>query len=274
MVALGLCVALVALNLQGGGPASGKPDRDVLYDDSWFQAAEGIEVGADTHPMYDLAAPAQIPCDIPAFDASSASEWETFTDAVGPCLNDMWLPRLREMGLRPEEPHYVVKDELPRDLRGESAEEGVTLAYYMEHDLSITVLVPSVKQLLPYPNMEDERIWFALLAHEYGHHVQGEAGLLDAAYSLEADADTESEELAVGRQIELQAECFAGVGIAGVEGHGAGDVTFVNQNFNGDSGDSDSHGSTDNRVHWFYEGARGDTLQGCNTFGADSSLTR
>lgn len=274
LTALVLCVALMAVNLQGGGTVSGKPGRDVLYDRTWFQAAGSVDIDTSAHPVYGLATPAQVSCDIPAFDPASVSGWEDFTEAVGPCLNDMWLPVLQEIGLRPQEPNYVVLDELPDEFRAETGEDGVTLAYYMGHDLSITVLVPSVRKLLPYPNMRDERVWFALLAHEYGHHVQGETGLLDAAYSLERAADSEAAELAVSRRIELQAECFAGIGTAGVREHGVSDVTFVNRNFNEDGGDSDSHGSTANRVHWFFEGARSSTLEGCNTFGADEGLTR
>ncbi|UOE21698.1 neutral zinc metallopeptidase [Thermobifida halotolerans] len=270
------CVTLMTTTLSGGSEAqaSGKPRREVLYEDNWFHTAKGITVDAASHPFYNLAAPSPVDCDIPDFDPSSAAEWETFTDTIGPCLNEMWLAPLEEMGLRPEEPHYVIMDELPPELRGESEEEGFTLAYYMEHDLSITILVPSVKRLLPYPNMDDERIWFALVAHEYGHHVQGETGLLDAAYDLERDAGSQAEQLRVGRQIELQAECLAGTGTAVVDDHDADDVAFVNRNFNEDTGDSDTHGSADNRVHWFNSGATGETMQACNTFDSEAALIR
>lgn len=274
-VSLVVCVALTVSTLGGGiAQASGKPHREVLYEDSWFHTARGIPVDVVSHPFYDLPAPRTVECALPDFDPSSVSEWEAFTDAVGPCLNEMWLPSLEEMGLRPEEPHYVVTDEIPPDLRGESEEEGVTLAYYMEYDLSITILVPNVRKLLPYPNMDDKRIWFALVAHEYGHHVQGETGLLDRAYTLERKAGSEAEELQVGRQIELQAECLAGTGVARLSVHDGGDVAFVNRTFNEGTGDSDTHGSADNRVHWFDSGAAAETMEACNTFAADTGLVR
>lgn len=274
-VSLVLCVALTVSTLTGDtAQASGKPHRDVLYEDSWFHTAKSIPVDVASHPFYDLPFPETVDCEIPDFDPSSAAEWETFTDTIGPCLNEMWLTPLEEMGLRPEEPHYVVLDEIPADLRGESEEEGVTLAYYLEHELSITIVVPNVRKLLSYPNMEDERIWYALVAHEYGHHVQGETGLLDAAGTLERKAGSEAEELKVGRQIELQAECLAGTGVAVLSGHDAEDVAFVNRHFNEDTGDSDTHGSAANRVYWFEAGATAETMEACNTFAADTGLVR
>lgn len=273
LTALALCAALLSTNLRADTQISGKPSRDTRYDNTWFHTAEGVEIDAVSHPFYYLAAPEPVSCDIPSFDPTSEREWETFTDTVGPCLNDLWLGPLKEMGLRPEEPEYTILDEIPDHLR-DSSGEGVTLAYYTEHNLTIAIVVPNVRRLLLSPEMADERIWFSLVAHEYGHHVQGETGLLDAAYDLERDAEDPDERALVGRQIELQAECFAGTGVAGIAGHDAEDVSFVNRHFNAGTGDSDSHGSAGNRVRWFSAGATGGTMQECNTFDAEPQLVR
>ncbi|WP_146088104.1 neutral zinc metallopeptidase [Thermobifida fusca] len=270
-----LCAVMTAATLRGGTVhASGKPHRDVRYADSWFHTAGAIPVDVADHPFYALPAPGAVACEIPEFNAATVAGWEEFTEVIGPCLNAMWLSPLEELGLRPQEPHYVILDEIPAELRDESEEEGVTLAYYLEHELSITILVPNVRKLLRYPGMDDKRIWFALVAHEYGHHLQGETGLLDAAYTLQLDAKSTRQELQLGRQIELQAECLAGTGVAAIAGHDHADVAFVNRNFNEGTGDSDTHGSADNRVHWFNAGATAETMAACNTFAAEDRLVR
>ncbi|WP_285760442.1 neutral zinc metallopeptidase [Nocardiopsis ansamitocini] len=271
VVSLVLCVGLMVVSIQDGSTSPGKPERP--YDSSWYSSADPIAVDIQDHPLYDLSPPAPVDCDVPAFDASSAAEWESFTETVGPCLDAMWNPTMAELGLHPETPSYVVLDKVPPEMEGDD-EEGWVLAYYMDYDLTITVLVPSVRNLLPYPNMGDERIWFALLAHEYGHHIQGQTEILAESDSVGNSSTSDNEFLDSSRRVELQAECFAGAAFTAVNGYGADDAEFTNRNFNADSADSTSHGSATNRVHWFDSGAEMETLEACNTFGASKALTK
>jgi len=50
-----------------------------------------------------------------------------------------------------------------------------------------------------------------VLAHEVGHHVQNLLGILNKAQNLKHSAKSQRDENRVQVQVELQADCFAGV---------------------------------------------------------------
>jgi predicted metalloprotease len=113
-----------------------------------------------------------------------------------------------------------------------------------------------------------------VIAHEVGHHVQNQLGLLEAGRSNDASVRT-----------ELQADCFAGVWAnranaqshildqgdieAGINAATAiGDDRLQQRSRGYVVPDSFTHGSSAQRARWFGRGAQtGDPLQ-CDTFHA------
>ena len=111
----------------------------------------------------------------------------------------------------------------------------------------------------------------AILAHEYGHHVQELSGLLLAASEQLDDvgADTPAGR-EVSRRIELQANCFAGLFLAAVAGRGPVTRGLADQavaDFR-NGGLSDTHGSRTHQAGWARTGYRGGTTAACNTWSA------
>jgi uncharacterized protein len=119
-----------------------------------------------------------------------------------------------------------------------------------------------------------------VIAHEYGHHIQNLLGLLDAG----RDAGAEGGAV----RTELQADCYAGVW-----GGNAVDTGFlqpltdeqIGQALNaamviGDdriqettqgqvNPETWTHGSSEQRQHWFSVGLQEKTASACDTFNAD-----
>jgi predicted metalloprotease len=126
-------------------------------------------------------------------------------------------------------------------------------------------------------------------AHEYGHHIQNQLGTMDSADRTATGADSD------GVRLELQADCYAGMWVgaaATVEDPDRPGVTFLepvteaelaealsaaqaigDDHIQAQSGsaitpDSWTHGSSEQRQHWFTVGYEQGSLAACDTFAA------
>ena len=122
-----------------------------------------------------------------------------------------------------------------------------------------------------------------VIAHEVGHHVQDELGILGKVDAQRQNADQRTAN-ALSVKLELQADCFAGVWGHSTAQRNVIDNADVQTALNaaaaiGDDRlqkasqgyvvpDSFTHGSSAQRVSWFERGLKGGDLNQCNTFGA------
>jgi uncharacterized protein len=123
-----------------------------------------------------------------------------------------------------------------------------------------------------------------VVAHEIGHHVQDELGILSQANEIRGRV-SEEESNAISVRIELQADCLAGIWGRGVEEQfGAIEPGDVEEAMNaarqiGDDTlqrnagqvpmpESFTHGTSAQRARWFQTGLRSGELQDCDTFSA------
>jgi predicted metalloprotease len=117
-----------------------------------------------------------------------------------------------------------------------------------------------------------------VIAHEVGHHVQDLLGTLDQASAAQARA-SRTEGNAIQVQIELQADCFAGVWAAndknllepgdmeeGLRAAAAiGDDTLQRQSQGRVVPESFTHGSSAQRVQWLRKGLESGDPAACDT---------
>ena len=126
-----------------------------------------------------------------------------------------------------------------------------------------------------------------VIAHEVGHHVQDELGILPRVTQAQQAANSQSDANALQVRVELQADCFAGVWANHAQQKhsflDAGDVDQALQTASaiGDDRlqkemqgyvvpDSFTHGTSEQRKRWFSNGFNSGQLSSCNTLSANS----
>jgi hypothetical protein len=125
-----------------------------------------------------------------------------------------------------------------------------------------------------------------VIAHEVGHHVQNLLGVLPRVQQQQQAAQGKAEANHLQVEVELQADCFAGVWAnhsqqkwnllepgdieAALRTAAAiGDDTLQKQAQGYAVPDSFTHGTSAQRQRWFDAGLKGGTVANCNTFGAN-----
>ncbi len=112
-----------------------------------------------------------------------------------------------------------------------------------------------------------------VIAHEVGHHVQNELGLLEKAQGQGNSASV---------NLELQADCFAGVWANSISGAGVFEPGEIQEALDAAAAVGDdriqqkvdgqinpetwTHGSSEQRVTWFNKGFSSGKPADCNTF--------
>jgi hypothetical protein len=120
-----------------------------------------------------------------------------------------------------------------------------------------------------------------VLAHELGHHVQKLTGIEGKVRQLQENNSRAVNPLSV--KLELQADCFAGVWAHTTQQRGllekgdvesalgaasaVGDDRLQKMSTGRISPESFTHGTSEQRMHWFSAGLDGGTTTACNTFG-------
>jgi hypothetical protein len=126
-----------------------------------------------------------------------------------------------------------------------------------------------------------------VIAHEVGHHVQDELGILQNVMQKQRGASDKAESNALQVRIELQADCLAGVWANRAQAKhnflDPGDVDQALQTATaiGDDRlqkevqgyvvpDSFTHGTSEQRKRWFLNGFNSGQVNACNTMSASS----
>ncbi|MCP2259632.1 hypothetical protein LX15_003337 [Streptoalloteichus tenebrarius] len=210
----------------------------------------------------------QVTCQLPRFSPDPAGQ-DAFYRAALPCLEAAWAPAFRAAGLplKPVELRTITGS--VKTPCGNLTQEDT--AYYCDGVIYMTALYYSQREKLG--NRAGK--YLAVLAHEYGHHVQESSGILKAGWDRMYEVGPETPAgLELSRRKELQATCFGAMFIAAVGGKGSVDRTMVNdavQDF-GDRGDWPNngkprdHGRPEVNKAWANQGLRTNSTAQCNTW--------
>lgn len=276
---LGVLVAMVVLI--GAGAFSGGLQQRVTGYASAQSAPETSDTGQASGPkpaarVRELAtnpllakgvALSPVTCELPHLGRSPA-ELTAFYQAEMKCLDAAWNPALTSVH-ELTFPSALAVSVPAHSACGPAPDSKQALAYYCAGD--ITIYAPSDWMLAAVGLNKASHL--ATIAHEYGHHVQNESGILDAAEDKTVSPNGDSPpDLEISRRVELQANCFGALFIADAEGRGAISKALANATIAdyGNTDDSDTHGSRENQLGWAKAGFAGKTPASCNTWAASA----
>ncbi|MDT7796638.1 MAG: uncharacterized protein QOI78_71 [Actinomycetota bacterium] len=229
---------------------------------------------SDAKPVPELArnpllaagiTPGPAECALPDL-GRSADQLRAYYRALADCLEQSWRPALEKAG----EPTLTatVSVTLPEHSAcGAAPTENEAVAYYCGGD---TTIYAPTDWMLSDAGLNKAR-HIATIAHEYGHHVQRESGILSAAADKMTSPDEDSPaDKEIVRRIELQANCFGSLFLSAVAGSGSISRSLANAAVAdyGRANDSDTHGSRAHQLSWAKSGYDGKSTKSCDTWSA------
>ncbi|MFI9451074.1 neutral zinc metallopeptidase [Amycolatopsis sp. NPDC052450] len=210
----------------------------------------------------------KVTCELPRLRGTK-EQLDAFYLALIPCLERAWHPVLTQVG-EPRIPVAVNLHDVSNTACGPPPPASEAMGFYCSDDK--TIFLPLPRQLA---NGGPELLTqLFLLAHEYGHHVQEQSGILRKHDTLYREADGDQVKiLDLSRRLELQADCFSTLFLANAAGRGsigAGLIAPLKQGgFEGE--DSETHGSAKNATLWQKRGLTAKDTSACNTFAAPAN---
>jgi uncharacterized protein len=233
-----------------GSPSSQSPKaRSVLETATNPLLADGLSLPAVT-------------CTLPAMSRDTEQLRAYYQAAIG-CLDEAWRPVLEKVNEPFSSPKLEI--EAGRSLCGEAPSAEEATAYYCSGG---KVIFMPVDRLLDQAGLS-QAAHIAVLAHEYGHHVQALSGILIAAYEQGEKVDKDSPlKLELTRRAELQANCFSGMFIASVNGRGSVSAKLgkaAADSFKDTVADK-THGTVKHQIRWGKDGFDKNRTASCNTW--------
>ncbi len=242
----------------------------------------------ETNPVYATTLAAPVRCEIPEDNVHVMDDAELerrMADYVE-CLTRVWGPALEEAGFESYLPEVIVYPS-----GGEIQTQCGTMpsynAFYCSADQNL-YLAADVAALMPRGLSSSQVLFDLVMAHEYGHAVQGRTGVLAASTALAYEADSRETSDMLMRRSEVQADCFAGQGIRsigaslGIEEQDVADIQEITyeigddrlaERFRAEEAGAD-HGLGENRRLWTTRGLASGDVAACNTFMAPEEEVR
>ncbi|SDI36243.1 hypothetical protein SAMN05421505_14610 [Sinosporangium album] len=202
--------------------------------------------------------------------ASMAAFMERFTD----CLDRTWEAGFAEAGVRFTRPGRVFWDTPGRGPCGDYPVAGAS-AFYCPINRGMYVGTRDIVKASGGVPGAMYGVYARVLAHEYSHHVQDQAGILSLAWRLR-DSTPAVEANEITRRVELQAQCLAGAYFGAVRrtlpmGEGQWALVLNDSRSRGEDrkpeGERD-HGSGANYAGWLDRGYNAGHPGVCDTWTA------
>ena len=214
-----------------------------------------------------------------AADVCAADPAIRFSCQVLASTEDRWGEMFTEAGSRYEPPRMVVYDSNTRS--GCGSAQSAMGPFYCPLDRGIYLDPDFFRELAQRHGAQGDFAQAYVIAHEVGHHVQTVGGTADAIRNAQSRV-SEREANALQVQMELQADCYAGVWAArertamepgdleeGMTAAGAiGDDTLQRAGQGHVVPESFTHGSAAQRQEALMRGWRGGTPAACESYTA------
>ena len=205
-----------------------------------------------------------------------------FVSVVLADTEDVWNQVFKSMGRTYDDPKLVLYSSRVSSACGlASAASG---PFYCPEDQKAYLDLSFFQEMKVRLHAPGEFAQAYVIAHEIGHHVQNELGILGRAAADRARSDQRGSN-AISVRVELQADCFAGVWAYHADrtkhiieqgdleaalnaASAVGDDRLQRRARGVVVPDAFTHGSSAQRMRWFKRGFEGGNLKACDTFSA------
>ncbi len=268
-----LCVvAVLGYTLAGPGRP---PDRRTAAGGG---AHPGTREAAVDSALYRSGPLTQARCRLPKIRAHDENSMLAFLGTLSDCLDAVWERQFAKAGLTGfSTPHRVFWDVPGVSPCGSYPAPGAAAFYCPANDTMYVGLEDIVAASGGEP-VSHYAVYARVIAHEYGHHVQEDAGILGYGHRLMAAGSLAARD-EVSRRIELQAQCFAGAFLSAeratlpmtAEQYRA---VLADARARGEDAlppDRRDHGSGRHYAGWIARGYDGRALAACDTWTAAPS---
>ncbi|MGD7733473.1 neutral zinc metallopeptidase [Propionibacteriaceae bacterium G57] len=205
--------------------------------------------------LYALEFPSPMTCPTIPEGIEKRSEFQKLARQLVTCQYEAWAPVFEQtMGFKLSKPGLVIFAEQVKSPCGTVDDDQ---SFYCPNSAEI---------YLSEKRFESSQDWWRLhfantIAHEFLHHLQSEAGILEGAYSLDMTGDERT------RRVELQAYCMTSRMMVVTPAYEFGDRDYqILKAWAAEGDSSKTHGSVASRKNWWMRGLEQKTLGGCNTW--------
>jgi predicted metalloprotease len=247
-----------------------------------FPSTRGIIFGLLTGSG-DMGSAGNTPAQTTQADASDPQV--QFVSKILGSTEDVWTPYFQQLGKTYTDPKLVLfHGQVATACGGASAAVG---PFYCPGDKRVYLDLDFFQELATRFNSNSDFARAYVVAHEVGHHVQDELGIMDTERKLAQQGQPMQGADGLSVRLELQADCFAGVWAnhsqQQLQWLQAGDVESALNAASqiGDDTlqrevrgtvvpDSFTHGTSAQRVKWFKTGFQAGDINACDTFHAQA----
>jgi predicted metalloprotease len=214
--------------------------------------------------------------------SGSEAEMREFVAVLLADTEDVWNKVFRDAGHTYEEPRLVLFSGTVQSACGFA--QAASGPFYCPLDNKVYLDFSFFDELERRFGAPGDFAQAYVIAHEIGHHVQNQLGILGKVENVKQQA-SRSEANALSVMVELQADCLAGVWAnraqrarpilepgdieEGIRAAGSvGDDRIQRQSQGYVVPDAFTHGSSEQRARWFRRGLDSGNLASCDTFNA------
>lgn len=238
-------------------------------------------------PMPHSDRPDRAPSNIPGLPGSSQRQAagddaeKAFISKVLADTEDVWTPVFKSFGRTYRDPPLVIYSGYTRTACG--AGQAAMGPFFCPLDQKVYIDLAFYDELKRKFNVSGDFAQAYVIAHEVGHAVQKQLGILDKVQELKERADDEATANQIQVRTELQADCLAGVWAnlndqmkkrlqpGDIEealnaASQIGDDMIQKKMTGRVVPDAFTHGSAAQRVRWFKAGLESGRMDACDTF--------
>ncbi|MBB4934136.1 hypothetical protein F4561_004956 [Lipingzhangella halophila] len=249
-----------------GGTTEGEPPPE----------ADAGEKVLTANSLYENGELAEVTCEAPDLDPDDQESMENFLHEITDCLDKAWSEHFESSGIKFEKPQRIYWYTSGQSPCGSYPAPGVA-AFYCKANNGLYLGLEDIAQ--NSGNSKHPEAYTFLLSHEYGHHVQGESGILGYLHSARGEERHDEEDKDdLTRRSELQANCLGGnfLGAAeeslSIDSHTRANILEDAQRRGDFYPDERTHGSPENGSMWTAHGMDRRNPAACNTWSAQDGL--